>query len=274
MAPEQAKGRAVDRRTDIFAFGCVFYEVLTGRRAFDGDDVTDILGAVLRIEPDWSRLPPEVPANIRRLLRACLAKDPKNRRGTAADVRLDLDDAFSDGVALTAAKPSDTWLGKLRWLAAGALLAGIGAASFLYVRPQPVSPVVRFEVTPPADVKASRQTLMEVSPDGRHVAFVAGGSSGAQQLWIRSLHEVGVRVLSGTEGAGVPFWSPDSRSIGFFANGQLKTIDIAGGRPQTSARSQGRMASARGARPMSFSSRRRARAVFTEWLQLAARPHG
>src|SRR6516225_3206436 len=91
MSPEQAKGRAVDRRTDIFALGCVLYEMLTGKRAFDGDDVTDILGAVLRIEPDWTQLPQDLPAGVGKLVRLCLQKNPKNRRSDATDVRLDIE---------------------------------------------------------------------------------------------------------------------------------------------------------------------------------------
>jgi serine/threonine protein kinase len=234
MAPEQARGRPVDRRADIFAFGCVFYEMLTGRRAFDGEDVADVLGAVLKTEPDWSLLPSDVPVDIRRLLRACLAKDPKSRRGTAADVRIDLDDAMSSE-ASAAARPISRGPSSLLWVAAGAALASIAFASMWYFRPQPTAPVMRFNLPLPPGVGLSPQPWAEVSPDGKHVAFVAGESVRSQQVWIRSLQDESARALTGTEGASAPFWSPDSGFIGFIAGRQLKRISTAGGRPQTLA---------------------------------------
>jgi eukaryotic-like serine/threonine-protein kinase len=233
MSPEQAKGRAVDRRTDVFAFGCVLFEMLAGQRAFDGDDVTDVLGAVLRVEPDWSRLPADVPPSVRRLLRLCLEKNPKNRRGTATDVRLDLREALKDPspVAIQVQAPArGSWLA---WIAAAILLVTTAVLSVLYFRPKPAATVVRFEVGIPEGITLAR-TSGEVSPDGQHVAFAATAAPGKPfQLWLHSLGDGETRPLSGTEGTSSPFWSPDSRFLGFAAGRELKRIAIAGGPAQT-----------------------------------------
>jgi eukaryotic-like serine/threonine-protein kinase len=228
MAPEQAKGRAVDRRADIFAFGCVLYEMLTGRRVFDGEDVTEILGRVVTAEPDWSRLPAELPASIRRLLRRSLKKDPRQRLGDMRDARIEIEEAGMDAEASAASE--STRGARLAWTAAvvAALVAAVLAAIHLREAPPPSPPEMRVEINTPA---TPQPLHFSISLDGRQIVFVASGN-GTQRLWLRTLDAVAARPLAGTEGAEYPFWSPDGRSIGFFASGKLKRIDTSGGLPQ------------------------------------------
>ena len=234
MSPEQAKGRPVDKRSDIFAFGCVLYEMLTGHRAFNGEDVSDILGAVLKVDPDWSRLPPDLPRDIQRLLRLCLEKNANNRRSNATDVRLDLKLALDEqeiaGGRPTVVSPRNgkAW----KYVAAGLVTLVIAAFALMNSLNPPRAPrEMRLEVTTPLTSAALEFAL---SPDGRYIAFVASGD-GPQRLWLRSLDEIDARVIAGTEGAGNPFWSADSRSIGFFVPYKLMRIDISGGSPQVLA---------------------------------------
>ena len=230
MAPEQARGKAIDRRVDVWAFGCVLFEMLTGKRAFDGEDATAVLARIIEREPDFSLLPPPTPPAIRRLLRRSLEKDRKRRLADISDAQLEIDDAsIETPVEITAASASRTtgrervaWvLGATALLAAGAL----AVPATLYVRRVPPEPtVMRLDViTPPTDEAFS----FALSPDGRLLTFVANGEKGAQ-LWVRSLDQVAARPLAGTDGASYPFWAPDSRTIGFFADGQLKRVDFAG----------------------------------------------
>jgi Tol biopolymer transport system component len=231
MSPEQAKGREVDRRTDIFAFGCVLYEMLTGRSAFEGEDVPDILSAVLKSDPDWTRLPSDVPPRIRDLLRVCLQKDAKKRRQTATDVRIDIEyaqRAASDGRSLVAPIGSRRRerVALVSALALVTLIAAVLGARAL--RPATTGPEARLEInTPP-----TRNSSLAISPNGLRIIF-AVGSAGQSQLWLRSLDSPLARPLAGTEGASSPFWSPDNRSIGFFADNKLKLMDIDGGSVKT-----------------------------------------
>jgi eukaryotic-like serine/threonine-protein kinase len=235
MSPEQAKGRTVDKRTDIFAFGCVLYEMLTGRAAFDGDDVQDILGAILKSEPDWTRLPAETPPGVRKLLRLCLEKNAKNRRSDATDVRLDIEQALAEPVtAIPATLPARGE--RLAWIAfaAAALVAAmlaIPTVRHLRETPPPSPPETRLEIITP---DTADPISFALSPDGRQIVFVASGD-GASRLWLRSLASTTAQPLAGTEGAVYPFWSPDSRSVGFGAAGKLKRLDIGSGLPQTLA---------------------------------------
>ena len=230
MSPEQAKGREVDKRTDILAFGCVLYEMLTGRRAFDGDDVADILSAVLRSEPDWTRLPVGLPSNVRNLLRLCLEKNVKNRRSSATDVRLDIELALKEppeAGALPAASRTREGL----WMGVAAVfliaIAALAIPTVRYLREVP-PPEMRVDISTPSTPAPLEFAL---SPDGRHIVFVASGD-GSQRLWLRTLDKTDAQPMPGTEGADFPFWSADSRSIGFTAAGKIKRIDIAGGPPQ------------------------------------------
>ena len=234
MSPEQARGRTVDKRTDIFAFGALLYEMLTDRPAFEGEDVPDILGAVLKSEPDWTRLPSDVPSSIRRLLRLCLQKDAKKRQQTATDVRIDIGEAGAE-----AERPvtiASTRSARLPWIVAAAavLLAvvfAIPAVRYLRQTAPPPPPETRVDIVTPATADPISFAL---SPDGRQIVFVASGD-GASRLWLRSLASTTVQPLSGTEGAAYPFWSPDSRSVGFFADNKQKRLDIGGGAPRTLA---------------------------------------
>ena len=229
MSPEQAKGKSVDKRTDIWAFGCVFYELLTAKQAFHGEDVTDILAAVVRAEPDWQALPAATPQRIRSLLRRCLQKDRRQCMHDAGDVRIEIEEA------LAAPAVADPVLSQPRatfgWMAATAvLLLALGALSWVHFREAPVpQPSTRFQIPPP---EMSVVSMFAVSPDGRYVAMDSV-SEGHYRLWIRPLDSLQAQVLQGTDDASYPFWSPDSAYIGFFAQGKLKKIALTGGPPLT-----------------------------------------
>jgi serine/threonine protein kinase len=234
MAPEQAKGKTIDTRVDIWAFGAVLYEMLTGRRTFSGDDVTDTLAHVLMQDPDWTALPEGTPSPIRRLLKRCLEKDRKRRIAAAADVRLDIEDAltsFSDETTRTQSRdPTRGWSHLV--VAIVAVVLGVGGtltwrAAIRESGTRETSRLLmRVEIHTPANPLA-----FVLSPDGRYLAFVAS-NDGPQRLWLRPLDKTDARPLAGTEGANYPFWSPDSRSIGFFASGKLRRIDVDGSQPQ------------------------------------------
>jgi Tol biopolymer transport system component len=229
MAPEQAKGLPVDARADIFAFGCVLYEMLTGRPAFEGDSTADILSRVLQRDPDWTLVPSNVPPSILRLLRLYLEKDPRKRRQAAGDVRLDLEHTSAEPVAAPI-PVARTRMIPFAWVAVGlAVVAAIAVMAERYLRIAP-PPEMRLQIVTPPTLAPFDFAL---SPDGHYLAFVAtGSSSDAERLYLRALNDTEARPLAGTEGARLPFWSPDSRSLGFFASEQVFRIDISGGRAQ------------------------------------------
>jgi serine/threonine protein kinase/Tol biopolymer transport system component len=230
MSPEQAKGRPADKRSDVWAFGCVLYEMLTGVRTFDADNVQETMAAVLMKEPDWSRLPAGLPQVLRRLLMRCLAKDRRRRLADMADVRIELEDmrgattidAEHAGAAARSGSP------KIAWTAAAALgvLAAVLAIALTLSQQPPIADAeMRVEIATPS---SADPPSLAVSPDGRSIAFV-GTVNGSSQLLVRSLSVPDARTLSGTNGAMNPFWSPDGRSIGFFADAKLKRIDVDSG---------------------------------------------
>ena len=229
MAPEQAKGKPADKRSDVWAFGCVLYEMLTGRRAFEGDDVSDTLAAVLRGAPDWAALPATLPDALRTLLNHCLEKD---RRKRIAAISTALYVINAPGVLrVTASTPTSARRTWLTWAAAAAIVvAGIAVAFAALYRPIASDDgVYRSSIIPPANLTGDPIGRLVISPDGRRLAFVAPAARGPNMLWVRPLDGLAVQSLAGTEGATYPFWSHDGRSLAFYAGGQLKRIDAGGG---------------------------------------------
>jgi len=226
MSPEQARGKAVDKRSDIWAFGCVLYEMLTGLRAFGGEEVSDVLAKIIEGEADLRALPLATPPEIRRLLRRSLQKDRTRRLPDIADARIEIDEARSgphiDGpVAPRAPRRRE----RLAWISALALAVLVAAVMGVRAfRPIPPVTETRLDITTPP---TTAPTSLAISPDGQKVVFVTT-SEGRSRLWLRSLNSVSARALAGTDLASYPFWSPDSRSVGFFADGRLKRIDIDG----------------------------------------------
>ena len=239
MSPEQARGKTVDKRADIWAFGAVLYEMLTGRRAFEDEDVSMTLSKVLQREPDFDALPPSVPARASQALRVCLRKDPKQRAGDIRDVRLALEGAFETvGPQTTAMATTAASRGRLVGMTALAVAAvivaialAIPAVRHLRETPPPLPLETRVDIVTPA---TAQPTDFALSPDGRQIVFSASGD-GASHLWLRSLATTTAQPLAGTEGARGPFWSPDGRSVGFMAGNALKRLDLGGGAPQTLA---------------------------------------
>ena len=232
MAPEQARGRAVDRRADIWAFGVVLYEMLSGRRAFEGDDVTTTLANVIKDDIDVAAIPADVPPLVRRLLRRCLEKDPKRRLSAIGDARLDIDEALHDSpLAPDARRPALSRSVGLAWsLAALGLL--IAAAASWWPRAEPVAaPRIQFAV-PTTGRIATPQTPPELSPDGRWLAYMSPDPKGAIVVHVRALDSGATQVLAGTADAGYLFWSPDSEQIGYSAGDKVLRVSTAGGPPK------------------------------------------
>ena len=233
MSPEQARGKPVDKRTDIWAFGAVLFEMLTGRRAFAGDDVSDIIASVLKAEPDWQQLPVETPAVIRRLLRRCLVKERRDRLADMSDARLDLTEAIASprGAAVDSTSTSARLPRLVAIVLGTVLLAGVASVAIFFGRSAPAAPsAIHSTITSPADVgEFATGPPLALSPDGRYLAFAAADASEGRMLWIRRLDQPTAQPVPGTEGADAPFWSPDSRFVAFVAGGTLKKVDIRGG---------------------------------------------
>jgi serine/threonine-protein kinase len=241
MSPEQARGKPVDKRADIFAFGAVLYELLTGKRAFEGETVTDTLAKVLEGEPNWDALPGTTPLRIKELLEDCLQKEVRNRVHDVSQLRIQIKKALkepttesSTGVAGAAQPVQQRW-GMTVGLLLGAVVAGL--AVWLLIQPStPEQTPNRFVIrpSPPARLASLASSEVAISPDGRHLVYVAQREDGIVQLYLRSLEDFVDRAIPGTEGvAGPPFFSPDGESVGFFAPGQLKKTSLAGGSPTT-----------------------------------------
>ena len=237
MSPEQARGKPADKRSDIWAFGVVLYEMLTGRRLFHGDNVTDVLAAVVKDAPDLSA----APAPLRRLLEKCLEKDPRKRLRDISGVALLLEDAQTVDGARREVAPSGIAASRKRMAIGAAAVAGMAIVGILAVltllRRDVAGPrAVEFVVdAPPGTTLANVHSGSAVSPDGSSIVFSAGASGAAPSLWLRHLGSIGARQLPGTEGATAPVWSPDGRSIAFMAERKLKRLDLAGGPPVTLA---------------------------------------
>ena len=237
MSPEQARGKPVDKRADVWAFGAVLYEMLTGRKAFPGDDISDTLATVLKFEPDWDALRADTPSSVRRLLRRCLSKDVKLRLRDAGDAVLELLQAQTEG-PIDETKPTSATAPRVRSTQAAVALAVVlvvagGLLSWNLADEGRVesAPVSRFAIRLPLDVSVlgSGSAVAAISRDGRTLVYI--GNNG--QLFRRSLDRLESVPISGTEGADTPFFSPDGEWIGFASNGQLRKVSIVGGPPIT-----------------------------------------
>ncbi len=241
MAPEQARGRVVDRRADVWAFGAVLFEMLTRRPAFGGETVTDILASVVHRDPDWQLLPQDTPASVRTLLRRCLAKDPGERLPHIGAARMELADVLSGGStrdgelpivprAHAARSRARAWL-----LGVSVMTAAAALTAFLYSGSRrDVPPLMRLAIELPTDLRLTPEPP-QISPDGRYVAVVGRQSGEKSRIWIRPLDAAAFRPLAGTEEAEDVFWAADSRALGFLAAGTrtLKRVSVTGGSPQT-----------------------------------------
>jgi Tol biopolymer transport system component len=245
MSPEQARGRAVDARTDIWAFGCLGFELLTGRPAFAGESTTDILAAVVGRDPEWDRLPPAAPPSLVRLLRRCLVKDPASRLRDIGDARLDLSDSAAEcragGSPVPTRVPTRRWRAGLVWTTIAAAMFGAmagAAGTRLWTRPsvEPASPT-HLQVALPAGAPPFGvfDRHVAISPDGRLLAMTTLNGP----LRLRRLDHDGVEPLPGTEGARSPFFSPDGRWIGFWSNGSIRKVSTDGGAASAVCESRG-----------------------------------
>jgi len=239
MSPEQARGKVVDRRTDIWSFGCVLYEMFTGRRLFAGETVSDTIAKILEREPDWNAVPSAVPEKIRELLRRCLEKDARKRLRDIGDARIELEDtlhARTSKSRIAAAEVAAARRGanpRALFVAYGVALLAVAAAGFAFVRPMfdaDHPDAVRLTVTEPPGVSMNGDAIdCALSPDGRTLVFVGSDSAGTVHLWARMLGSLSARPIPGTENASKPFWSPDSRWVGFFADSKMKKARLGGG---------------------------------------------
>jgi len=243
MAPEQARGKAVDRRADIWAFGVVLYEMLSGRRLFDGDDTSDVLAAVLRQDIDWSALPPATPARLRRLLERCLDRDVKTRLRDIGEARIEIariqagtPDSLVSTATSTTTAPRSTSSRLLPWMIAALLGASLAVALYVWapwrMRPVPTPRTLLANIGADASMPIAQGASAVLSPDATTLAFVARAAAGDRPaLFVRKLDQLQATALPGTDDAASPFFSPDGQWIAFFADAQLKKVSVSGGAP-------------------------------------------
>ena len=249
LSPEQARGQEADRRGDIWAFGCVLYEMLAGKRAFEGVTFSDTVAAVLDREPDWKALPQETPSALVRLLRRSLQKEKDRRLRDIGDARLELEETLAAPApasgeesesAVIARRPGTSWRGLLGsrslWFLVGGLAVGAGLGVFGTSRPLAEQPVVRLAIPlpPPETVDNADAPAVAISPDGRQLAYVAA-RAGRPQVYLRTVDRLEARPIPGTEGGHMPFFSPDGLWLGFVVDdeGKLKKVPLSGGAPTT-----------------------------------------
>ena len=237
MSPEQARGKTVDKRADIWAFGVVLFEMLTGRQLFAGETLSDTLAAVLKNEPDRESLPSDTPAPIRRLLARCLRKKPNERLRDIGDARLEIDEAFSADATPEVSAPKRTWL---PWAVAGVFFVTTVGLALVAANLDSREPmVVRSSILPPPGTEFGVHSggvgsplgmgPPQLSPDGRLLAFTAQDEEGRSLLYVRALDADSARAIDGSDGVTYPFWSADGLSLGFFAEGKLRKVDATGG---------------------------------------------
>ena len=246
MAPEQARGKPVDKRADVWAFGCLLFEMLSGKRPFDGETVSDTLAAVLAREPDWDQLPAATPARVRDLIVRCLEKDPRRRLRDIGEARIEIENALASRTssgqlravpqptaAPSAAAPRSS---ALLWVAIAAAVLATGVAAWSWMRPSPApaaGKLMRLRVERPPGESYTGPGRFALAPDGSAVVFVVNGGTDRTRLWVRELGGISGHDLAGTENGENPFWSPDGRTIAFFADGKLKRVPREGGPVRT-----------------------------------------
>ncbi|MEE9161503.1 MAG: protein kinase, partial [Candidatus Neomarinimicrobiota bacterium] len=244
MSPEQAKGKAVDKRADIFAFGAVLYECLTGKKAFEGDTITETIAAVLKSEPDWETLPKNTPRTTRTLLRRCLHKELDRRLQHIGDGRIEIEEALATPAQEISAGTTTMfaprgWRQVMPWglalLIFGVFLGVIAVLSLTPVTSQPARPITRFamHLSPDQELQGGDWSSFALSTDGAQLVYVATAGVGVWQLYLRHMDSLEASRISGTEGARSPFFSPDGQWIGFFADAKLKKVSTSGGAPLT-----------------------------------------
>jgi len=233
MSPEQAKGKPVDKRTDVFAFGCVLYELLTAKRAFEGETITETLAKILEGEPNWDVLPETLPSIIRFVLSRCFEKDPGRRLQHIDGARILIEEALTGSTTISPiglVRPT-FWRRAIPWSTTLLMAVAAGVGFWILTRPLP-QPLTKLTIHSPAEAPLSDEvsSQLAISPDGRKIVYQAQLSSGVQ-LFLRHLDDVTVTPLAGTQGARNPFFSPDGQSVGFVAAGQLRRVPIMGGAP-------------------------------------------
>jgi eukaryotic-like serine/threonine-protein kinase len=236
MSPEQARGKAVDRRTDIWSFGCVLYECLTGRQAFAGETVSDTIALILQGAPNWNALPAATPPRLRELIVRCLTKDAKQRLRDIGEARLALEGGEAStisGVMTPAAAAAPRRMSRGVYILAAALALSLLTLGTMMLRPREPQRVFRLSLPAPTTTYAPREpTLCAISPDGTMFVTAANDSGGSSSLWLRSLDGTEGRPLPGTDDGTISFWSPDGRYVVFSTQDKLKKLDIRGGTPE------------------------------------------
>jgi serine/threonine-protein kinase len=273
MSPEQARGKSLDRRSDIWSFGCCFYEAVSGRAAFAGDTVTDIFARILEREPDWEALPEKAPPNLRVLLRRCLQKDLDRRLHDIADARIEIDDALSSSAtAESVGIPARRGFGGTTLVGLALAAATIAPLVVWNLRPEAPQPIVRLAAPLPSSDQLGRpfRPAVAISPEGSHLAYVAT-RGGSQEIHLRAINQLKARPIPGTEGAENIFFSPDGQWLGFFAADRLKKVSLSGGTPVSLCEAQTLVGASWG-REGKSSWRRASEAASFESRQPEARP--
>jgi serine/threonine protein kinase len=232
MSPEQASGRVADRRSDIWSFGAVMFEMLSGKEAFAGESVSDTLASVLKVDPDWNALPQDTPASILKLMRRCLTKDRKQRLQAIGEARIVIEEQLANPQSeVEVLARVEAPASKLPWILAAVGIAAALIVSFLHFRAHPAPDATqRYTIALPENTTSIHS--FAISPNGRYVA-IAAAVNGKRELWLRPMDALQAEPMPGTEDATYPFWSPDSRYVGFFAQGKLKKIGTSGGSAQS-----------------------------------------